>query len=466
MINRKALGGTDGFRGEATNAYGPGLMNLETVAGLSYALTLRQNGGKGGGLVVVGRDTRPSGPELMSAATSGVLEAGADVLSLGVAPTPAVLRSVNKYGAIAGIVITASHNPYTDNGWKGTIGCDKPYGQEVKDIDDLYWDQVESGLVVPTTNAEVNVHPEIIGEYIEDVAVYIESEFGEMPLQDSIFVTDTANGAAMNVAPKVLRRLGAIVEEFASDGSAPINQGTGATDLSGVQKFLMERPELVRDPRFRGVLANDGDGDRMIGMGVSFDNAGMMVFSELDGNRVTELLSTGQPGVVATEYANNASIERVRASGAGFELCPNGDVEVTRALRRLGWVRGGEFTGHHVDLNWLSSGDGILMSAWVAAYTAKNNTTIDAVNASLPLWPEKMRKLTVKKGMGTIALADEAVMEAISVSTQEVGEGLRFVVRESGTERDAMRIWGVGRNKDMVDARTKQILDAMMPYAA
>ncbi len=463
MVERHQLGGTDGFRGVATMANGPGRMNWQTVAGLTHALIMHQTEGEGGGIAVIGRDTRPSSKRLQDAAISGAVLAGAEVLMIDTAPTPTVLRSAAVLKAEAAVMITASHNKYTDNGWKGTVGADKPYGQTVTDIDDRYWSQVESRLVIPKVNQQVSYAPELITRYEDDLVENIQGLYGEQPLNGKIVMVDAANGAAMEVGPRVLKALGATVFEYACDGSDQINNGTGATDLSGAKDFLRQNPELAKHPEFLGVLAFDGDADRLIAMGVDTDG-GELTFHELEGNRVMELLAPGQAGVVGTEYTNSASIKRLEKSGIEFAMCPNGDVEVTRELRKRGWQRGSEFTGHHVDLSWLSSGDGVRTGALVAALAAANGTNFAEMSRALPLWPEKMLKLQMQPGVGRLAIA--SVEEIMTISGDDAAAGLRTVVRESGTEKDAMRIWASGPDMDQVLDLTSHIYGGMQQFAA
>jgi phosphoglucosamine mutase len=462
----ESLGGTDGFRAHFTDQTGPGLMNPETIAGLSYALIIKQTHGQGGGEVVIGMDPRPLNRPLELAAIAGAEAAGAEIIRMGVTSTPSVLRTAQRFDTVAAEVITASHNGPKYGGWKGTFGSDKPYGDEVSAIDEIYWEQVRSGLIIPTTpRKEYELRPELLQDYMDSVVDEITNEFGEHPLEGKIFVYDGANGAAMDTTPIILERLGGIIKRFACDPSKPINENSGANDLNGVKEFLSTRPDLVKNPNFIGVLSNDGDADRFMGVGAELVD-GEVVCDTLDGNRVMELMAIGQPGIVGTEYTNNGSMSRV-----AFELCPNGDVYVTHKLRELqaagkNWTRGGEFTGHHVDLTWLSSGDGIRMASWVAAYAVKNDTTLMELCKQMPLWPETMRKLALRAGMGQVALYDNAVQESMQLTPEEQAAGVRLVVRESGTEKDNMRIWGVGQDAAMVNARTQEVYSSMSTYAA
>ncbi len=466
-MQRPIVGGTDGFRGIATDEPGPGQMNQETIAVLTHSLVESQMEAGAGNICVVGRDTRPSGPELEEAAVAGARVAGATVVRLGVAPTPAILKIAQALNAGSAVGITASHNPAEYNGWKGTLGEHKPVGPQVKAISDRYWRAVDSGLVVPVdAGADVKEIPGLLEDYKRAVVLDVQAEFGERPLEGKIFVVDTANGAAMNVTPDVLRRLGATVEEFACDGSSLINEGCGAADLEGVKNFLRSRPDLVLNPNFVGALANDGDADRMIGLGATILPDGQMVFEEMEGNRVMELQAQGQPGIIGTDYTNDAMIARLQSQGIGFEFCENGDANVTAALRAKqaagqDWTRGGEFTGHHIDLKWLSSGDGVRMAAWLASYAAKKNTNFFVLAESMPLWPESMIKVKLPKGANPKEIMQRTgVVRAIEEARIALDGIGRTHVRPSGTE-PLIRSWVVGQDRELVDITNTRIATAI-----
>lgn len=460
------LGGTDGVRGVAT--FGPhpvdGELNPTMVAGLTYALTREQLEVGNGGVIVIGHDTRPSSPTFEVAAVAGAIAAGAtDIIRLGCAPTPMTLKLADMYGASAAVSITASHNEHPDNGWKGTYGSDKPIGDQVTTLSDRYWEQHRSGLHIPLNTGDYTEAPEFRDAYVAELVGDIRKQFNEKPLAGKIFVIDAANGAAMSASPEVFRQLGAEVVEFACDGNGEINEGCGATDLEGAKAFLRDRPELVANKNFMGVIAHDGDADRVIALGASMEG-NEIVFSTLEGNRFMELYATGEPGIIGTDYTNDGMINRLRSRGTGFEFCENGDVNVTAALRAkqaegLGWQRGGEFTGHHVDLSWLSSGDGIRMAAWVAAYAVQHDTDFNQLAAAMPLWPEVMMKIKLQDSTGAIALAHEAVVESATIARQRVeATGGRILLRPSGTERKVGRAWGVGPDRIVIEQSLRQIV--------
>lgn len=462
--------GTDGFRGVFEDTDRPGGMNPSTVAELTCALTSMQLEAGETGPFVVGMDTRYFNPRLEQAAVSGAKSAGIkerEILRLGIAPTPAILRTAQQHGAIAAVALTASHNPAKYAGWKGTTGSDKPSPEQAREIEDRYWSRVKSGLVVPLMH-DYRRSAEHLEAYIKDVVESIEEIFGERPLANKLFAVDTAYGAANIATPAVLEALGAKVERFANDTSHPINEGAGATNLDGVRQFLRERPELVENKQFVGALVNDGDADRFLGVGARIRNNREMEFATLDGNRVLELLAENEVGVVGTDYTNDASIKRITESGTEFEFCRNGDTNLTLALRAHGapWHIGSEFTGHHVALDWLSSGDGVRTAAFVAALAAKRNATLMELCDDLPLFPEKMRTLEIASTIGKTILELPAINELLALTDEDKIQGFRNHCRQSGTELDTFRIWGVGQDETYVDRRTAQIEAAILLTAA
>lgn len=433
MTERRILGGTDGFRGEFNNGNNPGEMNPPTVYALSQSLAevaLRESSSD---VIVVGYDTRLCNRHLLPATMAGLEAGGAKPLLLGISPTPTTLRTAQTEGSAGAISLTASHNPSTDGGWKGTIGPDKPYGAQVTELSDRAWEILDSGV----RNRSESTHPyrrqgEFIDTYIADVVEVITDEFGEQPLRDKLFVVDGARGAGREVTPRVLRALGARVEPFACDNLGSINKGCGATDLRGAQKFALDH-NLHYDPDFVGIIANDGDADRVIGAFPYRDSAGSPQFDTIDGNRLLELMARGERGVVGTVYTNDASVERIRAHGAGFAFCDNGDVEVTRKLRENNWRIGSEFSGHHVDLSWLSSGDGILKGAWLAAYATRHGINFRDIAETLPLKPQILHNFKLPAGI-VLDKNDERLLELGHTSDRDSENSARSIARPSGTE--------------------------------
>lgn len=473
MAERVLLGGTDGFRGAYSEDPGPGLVNAETFAGATFALIeyQRQRGVRGP--LVTARDTRPSSERLHTAVNAAGLEAGIEVISLDVVPTPAAQKIAQELDALATVVVTASHNPYGDNGWKGMLGTKKPTKDAVQAISDGYWDLVEQHWAIPLDRKDGITHRlDMIAWYSDEVVRNIEGEFGKRPLTDKLFVVDGAFGAAQQFTPTILRRLGAEVAEFSCDGSGLINDGCGAADLDGLKRFLASKRglEIVRDPRFVGAIANDGDADRMLGVGASFRPDGALHVVELSGNHVMEALAEGQPGFVGTLYTNTATRRRLQSKGIDFEECANGDVYVTEALRNkqragLPWKRGGEFSGHYVVMDWLMSGDGVRSAAWYAAYVTSKGKTFAEMYNKLPMWAEVMDKVKFSPAVKDTIMADSEVQAAIAKAETTLGTNGRIVLRPSGTE-PLVRVWGEGLNGNQIKQVVSELVSVVRMKAA
>jgi len=417
-------------------------MNAETVAGLTRALIEHQHDNGIDGPVVIAQDTRPSGSTLRVAALAAAESMNVDVVDAGILPTPGAQKIAEHVGALATVVITASHNPWTDNGWKGMLGNRKPTRDEIKAISNRYWANAETpaSVIVEPRNSMTLENAEATTWYTDLIVENITNEFGVLPLNNLLFVVDGARGAARSITPEVLRRLGARIETFCCDDQGYINDGCGATSLDGVKMFLKQHPYIVRDPLFMGAVANDGDADRLMAVGV--DSRGAIV--EATGNHIMELLATHpkQPGIVGTIYTNSGTTTRLNEQGIGFEYCDNGDVHVTNALLGkqadgLSWKRGGEFTGHLIDTTWLGSGDGVRMAAWLAAYAAKSGQTFGDIAQAMPMWPEHIEPIDLPKGC-KIDVEESPFIQAAMKKVTDMGA--RPIVRASGTE-PIVRVW-------------------------
>jgi len=455
MSEQTQLGGTDGFRGPATLKHGPGLINEETFALATYALVERQLEHGEKGPLIIGQDTRESGTRLRHAAISGALMHGVEVWDMGIAPTPALQKVCKELGGMATVAITASHNPAEDNGWKGMVGSDKPTKEVVADISRRYWGYTERGPIIMKRRVKLPRKLELLSWYEAKVINDIQKEFGDIPLEGKLFVVDGANGAAQGLTAEIFRCLGAQVEEFSCGTKGRINDGCGAADLSGLKNFLTANPEITNNPNFVGAVANDGDADRVMSVGVLNSNEGPQLV-EVNGNHLMGSHALGQTGIAGTEYTNSGLVQVLKAEGIGFEYCANGDVFVTQKLREKqadgeDWTRGGEFTGHHIDTNWLSSGDGIRMAAWFAAFAASHDLTFGEIYSSLPLWNEKMSKVRLPASINSASILESQPVKAVlAKATDSLASAGRLVVRASGTE-PVIRIWGEGKKRSAVE---------------
>lgn len=475
MLKHPELGGTDGFRGEYTEQPGPGLMNQETVAGLSYSLVglLKEQGLDGP--VVVGGDTRKSSEGLIRAAATAIQSLGVEVQNYDVSPTPMLQKVSQEIGAIALIDITASHNKHTDNGWKGMLGIKtangrskiyKPNKQQSRTISDRYWSMVDSGLdfgLFANRRPWTGWQPELgKDDYINWVVDNIEVQFGMSALSGKTLVVDAANGAAAGITSEVMRRLGADVKEI-NFGQGLINDGCGAVNLTSLTNFLLDNRSLADNPNFLGGLANDGDGDRIMALGMDIKNRQIV---DVTGNHAMLAMADEQPGIVGTVYTNSGVVERLSEKGIGFEYCPNGDSNVTEALLAKqaggqGWTRGGEFTGHLIDTLWLPSGDGVRNAAWLAAWAASQGKTFADIHKEMPMWPCEEEELFLPKSIGKNIEQDGVYMDTIQEAKDSLGEEGRLVIRPSGTE-PLLRIWGEGKDGQRIRQIVNNLRDEMV----
>jgi phosphoglucosamine mutase len=381
--------GTDGVRGVVG-----GFLTTELVERLGRAAALWS----GGGRVMVGRDTRPSGVELEQAFARGVASGGSDAVLGGVLPTPAVALLALDLGA----VITASHNPPEYNGVKFFDG----EGEKLRDAAE---EELESLLDAPAAAATGGV------ERVEGSAeAYLElilHRFGR-DLGGLRVVLDCANGAMSHVAPEAFRRLGARVTAIGADPAQPINAGCGATDLSLLQR-------TIRAGSFDVGIAFDGDGDRLLAV----DAWGEAV----DGDQILAALALhlGVDRVAVTTMTNLGFHRLMDEHGIRVITTDVGDRYVLEALRREGGVLGGEQSGHVLYLDGHVTGDG-LAAALLLCRALEGRTLAETV-AAMEKFPQATESVPVRT---------RAIPHDLRARVEELGagDGRRVLVRPSGTE--------------------------------
>lgn len=455
-LDRTVLGGTDGFRAEYTEQHGPAKMNRETVAGLAAATMLQPEVIDKAGPVVVLRDTRPSSPELAAAVIDGIrLTDAAEIINLGVTPTPTGQKVAQHVDARATFAVTASHNPAHQNGLKYMLGHAKPDSRQVEAISDSYYQNyLNPVLGQATENSATERREELTQWYHDEVVSAITAQYGSGVLDGTVLAYDGAFGAAKELMPRILQSLGATVYRFAC-GEGVINASCGAADLmeskaksSGLERFLRSHRRLTRNPKFIGALANDGDGDRVLGMAVR--GTENRQYDVLNGNHFMWALAQGEQkrgGIVGTLYTNGGLRTALQAAGICFEECDNGDRYVTEALRAkqvagMTVRRGGEFTGHLIDTDWLGSGDGLYMGAWYTADTVSRGMTFADRLDELQLYPERLRNFSVSSlARAKRFLASDTYKQHAQLILSDIAAaGGRAVVRISGTEAK-VRVW-------------------------
>ena len=442
--------GTDGVRGRANS----GSMTADLVLKIGMAAGNLYRRGNHRHRVVIGKDTRLSGYMIENALTSGLLAAGMDVFLFGPVPTPAVSMLTRSMRADLGIMISASHNPYADNGIK-IFG---PDGFKLSDEEEL---EIEAMLDDP--GMMTMAAPDTIGraKRIEDAqARYIEfakrTYPKDMTLDGLRVVIDTANGAAYKVAPTALWELGAEVIQIGNEPNGiNINDGCGST-----------HPEAmctkVRELRADIGIALDGDADRVI----IADDKGQVV----DGDQLMALIATSWAkrgelrggGLVAT-IMSNLGLERYLADQKlTLARTKVGDRYVVEHMRAHGHNVGGEQSGHIVLSDFSTTGDGLLAALQVLAEVKRQGRPVSEVcNLFTPL-PQVLKNVKFKQGT---PLQDNTVRSLIADAEARLGNSGRLVIRPSGTE-PVIRVMAEGDDEGLVTTIVDELCGAIAKAAA
>jgi len=409
--------GTDGIRG-AVGEYpvtADFMLKLGWSAGRVFANEERA------AKVLIGKDTRVSGYMFESALEAGLVAAGANVLLLGPMPTPAVAMLTRSQKASAGIVISASHNPYTDNGIKFFNADGKKLSDEVEEeIEEILSQPMET---VPSPElGKANRMVDASGRYIE----FCKSSFPHsLSLRGLKLVLDCAHGATYQIAPQVFAELGA---EVIAIGAEPdgynINEGVGSTSPAALQaRVLSEQADAG--------IAFDGDGDRVQcvaadGTVIDGDELLFIIANDLvRQNRAPE-------GVVGTLMSNLGLEQALREKGVDLVRAKVGDRFVLEEMAQRGWQLGGEASGHIICGEQTTTGDGIIAALQVMAAVVRSGETLLALKSGLHKYPQTLLNVTVSPDF-LLAECAAALDESRRVEEVLSGRG-RLVLRPSGTE--------------------------------
>jgi phosphoglucosamine mutase len=398
----RRLFGTDGVRGVAGE-----FLSAELALALARAATARIQQGTPARVLVI-RDTRESGAMLEAAVAAGIAAAGGEALLGGVLPTPAAPLLVRRHGYDLAIVLSASHNPYQDNGIKF-------FGGDGYKLDDATELEIEALIETHPPAPRVGFVRRIdgaLGHYLEA----LHERFAALDLSGVRVVLDCANGATYKAAPKIFRRLGADVTVTAAEPDGRnINAGCGSTHLDHLRAAL--------DGHDAG-FAFDGDGDRVL----AIDRTGAVV----DGDELIALAAThlGAEGVAVTVMTNYGFHQAMRARGIEVATTPVGDRYVLEALRERGWRLGGEQSGHIIDTGFVPSGDGI--AAALLAMEALEGGDLHERHAMEKL-PQTLVNIRLEDRAALTHAVDAVDAEVGRESAALEGRG-RVLVRPSGTE--------------------------------
>ncbi|GGO74889.1 phosphoglucosamine mutase [Bowmanella pacifica] len=417
MSQRKYFG-TDGIRGKV----GESAINPEFVTKLGWAAG-KVLAGRGTNKVLIGKDTRISGYMLESALEAGLSAAGINIGLLGPMPTPAIAYLTKTFRSEAGIVISASHNPYYDNGIKF-------FSADGFKLDDDIEQAIEAMLEQPMVCAA----PDKLGKAarISDAAGrYIEFCKGTFPSDLSLtgmkIVVDCAHGATYHIAPNVLRELGAdVVEIGTTPNGLNINDDVGATSMQAItERVLAEKADLG--------FALDGDGDRIM----MVDHKGNVV----DGDEIVyiiarDALKSGRlngGGVVGTLMSNLGLEVALSRLSIPFARSKVGDRHVMELLQEKGWNIGGESSGHVLNLGVASTGDGIVSGLQVLTSMLRAGMSLYELRRGMEKFPQTLINVRYSEGSSS-PLEHPDVLASVQAAEQDMGDDGRVLLRKSGTE--------------------------------
>ena len=441
-MSRKYFG-TDGIRGPV----GGHPINAEFVLKLGWAAG-RVLSPAGGSTILIGKDTRISGYILESALEAGLASAGVNVLLLGPMPTPAVAYLTRAVSAAAGIVISASHNPYADNG----IKFFSPDGQKISDADEERIENVlaESMTTVPSAAlGRAKRLDDAVGRYVEFCKNTVPTS---LRLKGLTLVVDCAHGAAYKIAPAVFRELGA---EVITLGCEPdglnINAGFGATSPQALAETV------VREGADMGI-ALDGDADRLI----MVDHNGEIV----DGDELLFVLTEHaqqagkfRGGVVGTKMSNHGLAQALAARDIPFVRADVGDRYVLAELNQREWSLGGEGSGHLLCLEQTTTGDGIVAALQVIKAVRERQESLATLKAGMTKLPQIM--INVRNVTARVLEQPELQAAVNEVEAALAGSG-RVLLRPSGTE-PVVRVMVEGEDERKIKAHAEQLADLIRP---
>jgi len=415
MSARKYFG-TDGIRGRA----GVDPITPEFMLRLGRAIGRVFGDGDGNATVLIGKDTRISGYMLESALEAGLVAVGADVRLLGPMPTPAVAFLTRALGGTTGIVISASHNPYYDNG----IKLFSAQGEKLEDAVELAIERELDAVSAPHA-------PEPIGKAarVDDAAQrYLAFCHGTVPgvdLRGKKIAVDCAHGATYHIAPKLLADLGAdVIAIGVHPDGYNINHECGATHMQALQRCVLDNAADFG-------IAFDGDGDRV----QMVDHTGAIV----DGDDLLWILASDRhvagtlKGPVVGTLMTNFGVERAIASlGVAFLRADVGDRHVLQALKQHGGLLGGEASGHLLCMDKVTTGDGIIVALLALDVLQRRGTTLAQARSSLHRVPQTT--LNIPAAGGAALIARDGVQRALALAQQTLSGRGRVVLRPSGTE--------------------------------
>jgi len=442
---KKKYFGTDGIRGEV----GGDVINPQFVMRLGYAagtVIVQHHSGKGRPAVLIGKDTRISGYMMEAALEAGFAAAGVDVLLAGPLPTPAVAYLTRAWRLSAGVVISASHNPYYDNG----IKFFSPQGKKLPDrVEQWVEDALDNPMSCVKSDklGRARRIADAAGRYIE----FCKGTFSsDLDLDGVSLVVDAANGAAYNTAPHVFRELGATVHAIGVEPNGlNINDGVGALHPERLAQTVKEQGADYG-------IALDGDADRVL----MVDGDGRLYNGDELLFAIVRERMTRQPvaGVVGTLMTNFGLEKALGVLGVPLERAQVGDRYVLERLTEKGWLYGGESSGHILCLDCHSTGDGVVAALQVLAALRKHNVSLADWISDLTLYPQVM--INVKIAPGLDWQNHLGLQKASALAQKELGGRGRVLIRASGTE-PKLRLMVEAPEADLANRLAQQLANSL-----
>lgn len=432
--------GTDGVRGVANVELTPELAFKLGYAAAKY-FSREGNAPK----IIIGRDTRRSGQMLEAALAAGICSAGGNAHLLGVMPTPAVSFLTSVVKANAGVVISASHNPFEDNGIKF-------FSRTGHKLPDAVEDEIEAIVKTPIDYSKA-VSGSSVGSIVHEdnlAELYIKHILGTAyaDLKGLKVVMDCSNGANSQIAPVILRSLGAeVITIFNEPNGININNGCGSTHLEALQQKVLEAGANVG-------IANDGDADRCLAVdenGDTLDGDQIMLICALELMKRKKL----QDNMLVVTVMSNVGLHQAMKTHGG-KTCKTavGDRYVLEEMLKHNYSIGGEQSGHIIFSEFAKTGDGILTAVQLLCAMVKNNKPLSELGAVMTKYPQVLLNVRVKNKNGWQEKA--AIQEVIKKYQDELGDNGQILVRASGTE-PLIRVMAEGPNQE----RLEQIASAI-----
>jgi phosphoglucosamine mutase len=399
--------------------------------------------------ILIGRDTRLSGTMLESALAAGICSAGGNAHLLGVIPTPAVSYLTEKLEANAGVVISASHNPFEDNGIKFFARTGYKLPDAVEDeIEAIVKQPVDYTRTVTGSNlGHVIDEPDMGMEYVQHIV-----DSCPVKLNGLKVVMDCANGANSEIAPAILRTLGAhVIPIFHEPNGININNGCGSTHLEALQAKVREEGADVG-------LANDGDADRLLAVdenGEPLDGDQIMLICALDLMKAGKL----KDNVLVTTVMSNVGLAKAMKEHGGRTVKTSvGDRYVLEEMLKHDYKLGGEQSGHIIFGDLVRTGDGMMTAVNLLSSLVRHNQTLSQLGALMVKYPQTLLNVRVKDKNGW--QENTAIADVVRRYTEELGEDGQVLVRASGTE-PLIRIMAQGPNQVELDYITEAIAEVV-----